>query len=72
MTDDSTRIDTPSVSRAPETAEQMRRLWADPPGLIGKLMAVQNDAIGKRMKRETGGFSPMRSSGTGFYGSWSP
>jgi cytochrome c oxidase subunit I+III len=49
VTDDSTRIDTPSVSRAPETAEQMRRLWADPPGLIGKLMAVQNDAIGKRL-----------------------
>jgi cytochrome c oxidase subunit I+III len=27
----------------------MQRLWEDPPGLIGKLMAVQNDAIGKRL-----------------------
>ena len=34
---------------APDTAERMRQLWADPPGLIGRLMAVQNDAIGKRL-----------------------
>ena len=45
----STRAGDPGVDTAPETAEQMKRLWADPPGLIGKLMAVQNDAIGKRL-----------------------
>jgi cytochrome c oxidase subunit I+III len=27
----------------------MNALWDDPPGLLGKLMAVQNDAIGKRL-----------------------
>ena len=27
----------------------MAALWADPPGLKGRLMAVQNDAIGKRL-----------------------
>jgi cytochrome c oxidase subunit I+III len=40
---------TPASDVAPDTAERMQRLWADPPGLIGKLMAVQNDAIGKRL-----------------------
>ena len=42
-------LDTPESDVAPDTAERMQRLWADPPGLIGKLMAVQNDAIGKRL-----------------------
>jgi cytochrome c oxidase subunit I+III len=41
-------LDTPSVA-APATAEEMGRLWADPPGLKGRLMAVQNDTIGKRL-----------------------
>ena len=41
--------ETPRVDTAPDTAEQMQRLWEDPPGLKGKLMAVQNDAIGKRL-----------------------
>jgi cytochrome c oxidase subunit I+III len=49
MSEDLTERDTPSVDVAPETAEQMKRLWADPPGLKGQLMAVQNDAIGKRL-----------------------
>jgi len=44
-----TRTDTPSIDEAPATAEQMDALWADPPGLFGRLMAVQNDAIGKRL-----------------------
>ena len=42
-------LDTPASDTAPDTAERMQRLWEDPPGLIGKLMAVQNDAIGKRL-----------------------
>ncbi len=41
--------DTPSVDTAPATAERMAALWADPPGLKGRLMAVQNDKIGKRL-----------------------
>jgi cytochrome c oxidase subunit I+III len=49
VSDELSELGTPSVDVAPETAEQMQRLWADPPGLIGKLMAVQNDAIGKRL-----------------------
>ena len=46
---DLTGLDTPESDVAPDTAERMQRLWEDPPGLIGKLMAVQNDAIGKRL-----------------------
>jgi cytochrome c oxidase subunit I+III len=33
----------------PETAEELDRLWADPPGLWGQLTAVQNDKIGARL-----------------------
>jgi cytochrome c oxidase subunit I+III len=33
----------------PATAEQLERVWADPPGWRGWLAAVQNDAIGIRM-----------------------
>ncbi|MGH8945538.1 MAG: cbb3-type cytochrome c oxidase subunit I [Acidimicrobiia bacterium] len=33
----------------PETTEQLDALWADPPGLWGKLKAVQNDVIGRRL-----------------------
>ncbi len=33
----------------PETAAALERVWADPPGWLGKLCAVQNDAIGKRI-----------------------
>ncbi len=40
---------TPSADTAPETAAQMARLWSDPPGLRGLLIAVQNDVIGKRL-----------------------
>ncbi len=39
---------TPSVAE-PESAEDLNRLWADPPGLLGRLKAVQNDAIGTRL-----------------------
>ena len=49
MTDERTRVETPAADAAPATAEQMARLWADPPGMRGRLMAVQNDAIGKRL-----------------------
>lgn len=40
---------TPVVDEAPRTAERIDRLWADPPGLRGRLMSVQNDVIGKRL-----------------------
>ncbi|MPZ52308.1 MAG: cytochrome c oxidase subunit I [Acidimicrobiia bacterium] len=33
----------------PPTDLELDRLWDDPPGLLGKLQAVQNDAIGKRL-----------------------
>lgn len=33
----------------PATAEQLERVWADPPGLRGWLSAVQNDTIGVRI-----------------------
>jgi cytochrome c oxidase subunit I+III len=33
----------------PETTDELNELWADPPGLLGKLKAVQNDAIGRRL-----------------------
>ena len=49
MSDEISDVDTPAVAVAPDTAEQMQRLWSDPPGLVGKLKAVQNDAIGKRL-----------------------
>src|SRR5688572_25661145 len=45
----SDELDTPSVDVAPATAERMSDLWADPPGLRGRLMSVQNDRIGKRL-----------------------
>jgi cytochrome c oxidase subunit I+III len=31
------------------TDDELERLWKDPPGFWGKLKAVQNDAIGKRL-----------------------
>ena len=40
---------TPVVDPVPETERKLIETWADPPGLFGKLMAVQNDAIGKRL-----------------------
>jgi cytochrome c oxidase subunit I+III len=40
---------TPIVDPVPETERKLAATWADPPGLFGKLMAVQNDAIGKRL-----------------------
>ncbi len=33
----------------PLTGEELNRLWADPPGLRGQLMGVQNDKIGARL-----------------------
>ena len=33
----------------PSTHEELRTRWADPPGLWGRVCAVQNDAIGKRL-----------------------
>ncbi|MGH8912408.1 MAG: cytochrome c oxidase subunit I, partial [Acidimicrobiia bacterium] len=42
---------TPGTPEAasPPTSETLDRLWADPRGLMGKLRAVQNDAIGRRL-----------------------
>ena len=39
---------TPKAATPPSTG-RMEELWADPPGLVGRLMAVQNDTIGKRL-----------------------
>ena len=39
---------TPSVEQ-PATDEELASEWADPPGLWGRLRAVQNDAIGQRL-----------------------
>ena len=44
----------PDASRTPTAAEpptheELDRLWDDPPGLLGKLRAVQNDAVGVRL-----------------------
>jgi cytochrome c oxidase subunit I+III len=41
--------DTPAVHEPEETSQRLARLWDDPPGWRGKLMAVQNDAIGVRL-----------------------
>ncbi len=41
-------FDTPRL-REVDTDEQLHELWDDPPGLWGKLRAVQNDAIGVRL-----------------------
>ena len=40
--------DTPTAP-VRETDEDLDRLWADPPGLWGRIRAVQNDAIGVRL-----------------------
>ncbi len=40
--------DTPTVE-APSTDVELDRLWDDPPGLWGRLRAVQNDAVGRRL-----------------------
>jgi cytochrome c oxidase subunit I+III len=40
--------DLPSAAEPP-TTEQLARTWDDPPGLKGRLMAVQNDTIGRRL-----------------------
>lgn len=39
---------TPTAAQ-PETAKDLDRLWADPPGLVGRIKSVQNDAIGGRL-----------------------
>jgi cytochrome c oxidase subunit I+III len=39
---------TPEVTD-PATAEELDRLWDDPPGLRGQLTGVQNDLVGKRL-----------------------
>ncbi len=40
----------PSAAAAPAgTAAALERVWADPRGWLGRLAAVQNDTIGKRM-----------------------
>jgi cytochrome c oxidase subunit I+III len=39
---------TPSAEEV-ETEAELNALWADPPGVVGKLKAVQNDAIGVRL-----------------------
>lgn len=33
----------------PATADELDRLWADPPGLRGQLTGVENDKIGTRL-----------------------
>ncbi len=51
MTDDEPTpldADTPSTEPTPQD-DELNRLWADPPGLLGRLKAVQNDAIGTRL-----------------------
>ena len=52
MTDDprpdGADLETPRAE-TPPTAGLLDALWADPPGLRGRLMAVQNDKIGKRL-----------------------
>ena len=40
--------ETPTVVE-PMTSDELDRLWADPPGLWGRLTAVQNDTIGRRL-----------------------
>jgi cytochrome c oxidase subunit I+III len=37
------------MASAPETTDELDRLWADPPGLWGQLTGVQNDKIGARL-----------------------
>lgn len=40
----------PDAAPAPAaTAEQLEHVWADPPGWLGKLSAIQNDTIGIRI-----------------------
>ncbi|MDK3256960.1 cytochrome c oxidase subunit I [Blastococcus capsensis] len=39
---------TPEVTD-PGTAEELDRIWDDPPGLRGQLTGVQNDLVGKRL-----------------------
>ncbi|TQN42918.1 cytochrome c oxidase subunit I+III [Blastococcus colisei] len=39
---------TPEVTD-PGTAEELNRIWDDPPGLRGQLTGVQNDLVGKRL-----------------------
>ncbi len=48
MDDDGVRRDTPTAARG-GSHEELDALWADPPGLWGRLRAVQNDAIGVRL-----------------------
>ncbi len=45
---DTIPAETPMVD-LPDTTDELHRLWDDPPGLWGKLKAVQNDAIGVRL-----------------------
>ncbi len=42
-------VATPLADTAAPTAARMADLWADPPGLRGRIAAVQNDKIGKRL-----------------------
>ena len=42
------RADTPTAAE-PATHDELNKLWADPPGLVGRLRAVQNDAVGVRL-----------------------
>ncbi len=46
--DHGTTADTPTAETAP-TDETLDAVWDDPPGLLGRLKAVQNDAIGVRL-----------------------
>ena len=44
-----TELDTPRGETAPSTAQRLDELWADPPGIRGRLSSVQNDRVGKRL-----------------------
>ncbi|WP_370328068.1 cbb3-type cytochrome c oxidase subunit I [Euzebya sp.] len=47
--DDARRTASSPAAAEPETHETLDRLWADPPGLIGRIKSVQNDVIGLRL-----------------------
>jgi cytochrome c oxidase subunit I+III len=42
-------VESAPTAAMPDTTKELDRLWDDPPGLLGQLRAVQNDAIGTRL-----------------------
>jgi cytochrome c oxidase subunit I+III len=49
VTDTAPPNESPLAEEDLPTAEQLHELWDDPPGLWGRICAVQNDEIGKRL-----------------------